>query len=181
MLLTALGGCVSVKDNSVSLAAPTSVSPDQGLLILVINSSTGFQRLKFKRPGDVFETVAAMDIPPGRSIRLISIPPGNYYWDRMEFQTVGRYVHFVDFGDGDKNLAFTVKAGTVSYAGDLYIEWEDNGYGVHLLNHTAMLLGDLSLEQKGLIDKYGLSFTGKGSDRFFDYYQSLPAQAQVTK
>lgn len=184
MLLAVLCGCVSVKDDTASAGstgAPTSVAPDQGLLILVINSSTGFQRLKFKRRGDVFETVAAMDIAPGRSMRFISIPPGNYYWDRMEFQTIGRYVHFVDFDNGDKNLTFSVKAGTVSYAGDLYIQGESDGYDVQLLNHSAMLLGDLSLEQRSLIDKYGLAFTGKDADKFLDYYKSLPAQSGAAK
>jgi hypothetical protein len=122
-----------------------------------------------------------MDIAPGRSIRFINIPPGNYYWDRMEFQTIGRYVHFVDFDHGDKNLTFSVKAGTVSYAGDLYIQYEGDGYDVQLLNHSAMLLGDLSLEQKNLIDKYGFAFTGKGSDKFFDYYKSLSSQPEATK
>lgn len=173
--LATLLGCVSVNDDTAVL--PDSIGPNQGMLVLVIDSSTFFQRLKFKRPGDVFSTVATMNVPAGRTVRFISIKPGTYYWDRFEYPTVFNYASYVDFTGGRSELTFTVKPGTVSYAGDLYIRYEDGGYDVRMLDHSAMLLGDLNEQQQELISKYGIAYTGKGSDRFYSYYFSLPHPA----
>ncbi len=179
VVLTVLTACMSVQNEPAAI--PDTISPDQGMLVLVIDTSTSFQRLKFKKPGSVFATVAAMNIPQGRSVRFISIAPGTYYWDRFEYATVGNYASYVDFIHAETRLKFTVKPGTVSYPGDLYIKDEGDGYEIRLLDHSAMLLGDLNDQQNNLIRKYGISYTGKGRDQFFSYYFSLKAPASSGK
>ncbi|MDE2236172.1 MAG: hypothetical protein KGK44_11600 [Gammaproteobacteria bacterium] len=119
------------------------------------------------------EINTTMNVPQGRSVRFISVSPGTYYWDRFEYATVGNYASYVDFTHGESQLSFTVKPGTVSYAGDLYIQDHSQGYDVRLLDHSAMLLGDLNEQEKQLIRKYGISYTGRGRDQFFSYYFSL--------
>jgi hypothetical protein len=175
MALAVTTACVSVQEEPAAI--PDTIGPDQGMLVLVIDTSTSFQRLKFKKPGDVFATVATMNVPQGRSVRFISIPPGTYYWDRFEYATLGNYARYVDFTHGETQLAFRVKAGTISYPGDLYIQGHSDGYEVRLLDHSAMLLGDLNEQEKELMRKYGISYTGKGRDRFFVYYFSLKSHA----
>ena len=175
VVLAVVSACVSVRDESA--VVPDFIGPDKGMLALVIDTSTSFQRLKFKRPGDVFATVAAMNVPQGRTVRFISIAPGTYYWDRFEYATVNNYASYVDFTHGKTQLVFTVKPGTISYPGDLYIRDQGDGYEVRMLNHSAMLLSDLGEQQQELIKKYGISYTGKGRDRFYSYYFSLPHSA----
>lgn len=172
ILITLLSGCVSVKDDASR--PPETLVPGQGMVVLVIDSDVSFQRLKFKRPGDVFETVAAMDVPSGRSVRFISLPPGSYYWDRIEFETSYNFSHYVDFNDGSENLTFTVQAGKISYPGDLLIHRASSGnYAVKELDHAAMVLSDINEQEKDLIAKYGIAYTGKGRDKFYEYYDSL--------
>lgn len=175
VVLAVASACVSVQDETS--VTPDSIGPEQGVLVLVIDSSTSFQRLKFKRSGDVFETVATMDVPSGRTVRFISIAPGTYYWDRFEFATMFNYASYVDFKNGKTQLVFTVKPGTISYPGDLYIQEHSDGYEVRLLDHSAMLLSDLNEQQRELINKYGISYTGKGRDQFYSYYFSLKQPA----
>lgn len=180
LVLTLLAGCSLAHESTV---LPDKLDPDQGMLVLVIDSNVPFQRLKFQRAGDVFETVGAMDIGTGRTIRFIQMPPGNYYWSRIEFATDFNYAQFVDFTHGSTDLAFTIRPGTVSYAGDLLIRGNVTGgwsilsqnYHVRLLNHSAMLLNDIDVAQRTFITKHGIAYTGKGVDRFFDYYDSLSA------
>jgi hypothetical protein len=179
VVLVVASGCVSVQDETS--VTPDSIRPDQGMLVLVIDTSTSFQRLKFKRPGDVFATVAAMNVPQGRTVRFISIAPGSYYWDRFEFATINNYASYVDFTNGKTQLAFTVKPGTISYPGDLYIQEHSGSFEVRLLDHSAMLLSDLNEQQKDLVTKYGISYTGKGRDQFYTYYFSLEPSASSGK
>jgi hypothetical protein len=172
LIVISLSGCVSVKDDA-SLP-PETITADQGMVALVIDSNVSFQRLKFKRPGDVFETVAAMNVPSGRSVRFISLPPGSYYWDRLEFETSYNFSHYVDFKDGAENLKFTVQAGKISYPGDVLIRRTNSGnYEVKELDHAAMLLSDINEQEKDLIARYGVVYTGKGRDKFYEYYNSL--------
>jgi len=179
VVLAVVSACVSVQDETS--VTPDSIGPKQGMLVLVIDTNTSFQRLKFKRPGDVFSTVATMNVLQGRTVRFISIPPGTYYWDRFEFATLINYATYVNFTNGKSQLAFTVKPGTISYPGDLYIQSHEDGYDVRLLDHAAMLLSDLNGQQRELIRKYGISYTGNGRDRFYSYYYSLKQPAPTGK
>lgn len=178
-----LTGCVASINEVENYSG--ALKPGDGVLVIAVNSDIWFQDLRLIRPNDdTFAAIAARNIGEGKSLRFVELPAGDYQWVKIDISDNG-YVHrYVTLDDNKKQrFTFTVKPGVINYPGDFVVATSSNAfrtsYYIQLIDRSAMLLDDLTPDQKAMLDNLGWIYTGPGSDNFPAYLKFLTVKVKT--
>ena len=166
MAPSALASMHEVKPGSV----PT-LSPDEGLLVVGIDTSAAIGSVQIRRDGRIFGGDLIRDIPQGRSERLYVATAGDYRWDNISYYFNGTPIFGFDLKD-DKEFHFTVKPGVINYPGDLI--HRPNGASraiIHCVNRGLGAIDWLHAKHPALYEQFRFVYNGHYVDPFPEFYR----------
>jgi dipeptidyl aminopeptidase/acylaminoacyl peptidase len=137
-----------------------------GLLLVAVDTDIPLQALRIKRNGALFDAQSLKDIAKGRTTRLYVAPAGRYRWDAV--RESGRRF---ELGD-DEEYSFEVRAGTLSYPGDLVFRDIDqfNAF-VHVANRGLLAMDWMDRTYPELSRGHVLTYMGHYPDPFPTFYR----------
>lgn len=148
------------------------LDPDEGLVLIAIDSSLALEGVHVRKDGgSVFGAGVLSRLPEGRTLRLYKAPAGRYEWNRISTSS-GSY----RVGD-DAEYDFEVKAGHISYAGDLVFR-PTSFYraDIHVANRGLGALDWLDTEHTQLLTKYPFEYIGRYPDPYPAFYRAERAK-----
>ncbi|HET6434133.1 MAG TPA: prolyl oligopeptidase family serine peptidase [Xanthomonadaceae bacterium] len=92
------------------------LDPDEGLLLVAVDSNNPLQSIRVKKGGTLFTAGVLRDIKEGRTARLYVVPAGRYAWYDVTPFWFARYP-LKDRAE----YHFDVAPGKITYAGDLVV------------------------------------------------------------
>jgi hypothetical protein len=194
--LSALAFAGEVHADSVDEVLATPLKPDEGILVLRVDTEFAFKSLRLKRPSQPIGDLFAEDAPAGLSVYMAVVPAGHYQWTQILLGTMDFQRSWVDMYNTKHRFEFDVQPGKVNYPGDFVIRTNlgdtltqalkelDLPYAVMLLHviyhgdltdRLAMLMTTLTPEQRQALDRIGFAYIGPGEDSFPAYYQKIVA------
>jgi dipeptidyl aminopeptidase/acylaminoacyl peptidase len=150
------------------------VPAGSGLLLVAVDTDIPLQALRIKRNGALFDAQSLKDIAKGRTTRLYVAPAGRYRWDAV--RESGRRF---ELGD-DEEYSFEVRAGTLSYPGDLVFRDVDqfNAF-VHVANRGLLAMDWMDHAHPELSRRHVLTYMGHYPDPFPMFYREQGGTAAV--
>jgi hypothetical protein len=153
---------------------PLDLEPNQGLLVIHIDSSFPIRRLQFGTGLN-----AATDLRAGGYLALLAVRAGSYRWTTLEIPigTDGRYYRFRLRRDSDWN--FKVKAGHINYPGQVIVRGDRStlmGEGSlqgWTANRPALALEGLRKSHPTTLSRLPLANGRSVRDDFLKIYQKI--------
>jgi dipeptidyl aminopeptidase/acylaminoacyl peptidase len=138
-----------------------TLGPDEGLLLIAVDSTHELTSIRIERDGAVFGHGMLKGVDIGRTTQLFVAQIGRYRWKTATRGDLGW-----DLGDDDE-YEFEVKPGVVNYPGDLIFR-SAGGYRVtmDIANRGLVAIDWLQKEHPALWRTYGMAFTGHYPDPF---------------
>lgn len=167
--LAALVGCASARIAPIDASQPIALAPDEGLLILQIDTEVALHDLILSRRS------IARSLGKGQHIWLVRVRAGSYRWQQIEIGDNPRYRRIYEI-DSDDEMRFDVQAGVLNYPGELVIrEGPSSSWGYPTLivrnrNHAAMAVRALQKRDPRILEARTLRYAGSSKDAFLDYY-----------
>jgi pimeloyl-ACP methyl ester carboxylesterase len=147
--------------HKVSPGEAVTLEPDEGLLLVAVDSTHELESLRIERDGVVFGHGMLRSIGIGRTTQLFVAPKGKYRW-----KTVTRGELGWNLGDGEE-YAFEVRPGVVNYPGDLiFRHLRRYEVSMTIANRGLVVIDWLQKEHLALWRSYGMQFTGHYPDPF---------------
>ncbi len=175
VLLAAIGmapAAIAAKTKYViEIGEITSLTEDEAILVLVLDTKGTVNDLELKRRGSMFTAYSASFPISGRRVYFLKVKPGTYYWKRAKAGLGSNWFFSFDKEEYD----FEVVAGTINYPGDFIFHLQDNNTRarVRLLNRTSQVVKKLLEENASLYRDIGLRYHGDYPDDFSDFYSGL--------
>lgn len=140
--------------------------PDEGLLVIGVDTSAPLHSAHFRRVESVFDGAALRLLDRGRTGALYVATAGSYRWDDIYLTRAFHY----ELGDRD-DLTFEVMAGAISYGGDLIFRLQRQDRGrMHVTNRGLRALDWLDKEHPGLLAQFEFHVAGEYPDPFPAFY-----------
>ena len=147
---------------------PVELAADEGLLVVAVdtNAPLGLLRIVPLRG-----TGAIRDANPfekGSTYRLYAVDAGRFRW----FETQRKDLRVeVRLSMAREEFSFDVKPGVINYPGDFIFRGDGIWFGrVHIANRGLPVLDWLRQAHPGLLQRYGLGYTGRYPDPFPAWY-----------
>lgn len=172
-LLAALLALPALAMDRVDPGEMPKLDTDEGLVLIAIDSSIALEGVHVRKDGgSVFGAGVLSRLPEGRTLRLYKAPAGRYEWNRIS--TFSGYYSVGDDGEYD----FEVKAGRISYAGDLVFR-PDSFYRatIHVANRGLAALDWLQAQHAALLAAVPFEYVGTYPDPFPAFYRERRDQA----
>ncbi len=176
LLILLLAGSAQAALRAIAPGERVALAANEGLLLIAIDSDGSLARAELRDSGlrrsQVFEEPAT-----GRSHRLFAATAGDYRWREAQLHDEPRIA--LD----PKQFDFSVKAGVVTYAGDLVVRRDrSDPERVVLANHGLGALDWLAAEHPLVSRGVDFVYAGSAPDPFVPLYRSQrdlqAAQAQ---
>ena len=143
------------------------LEPDEGLLVIGVDTPIDLKYLRVKRNGAWFDAGSLRSMKAGLTSQLYVVPEGKYRWDEV---SVG-YFRFV-MGD-DEEYAFDVKPGVINYPGHLVFRPRGDFHALlHVTNRGLLSLDWLQQQHPTLIAEHELAYAGHYPDPFPAAYRA---------
>jgi len=144
------------------------LAADEGLVIISYNATVPVYYVRINRRSSVGGNIEIQPLRAGQYYRLVRAKAGDYVWDFAS----------QDAGDGRYNyalrqfdLGFTVKPGTINYAGTFLIESRRDGYfSVSQNDRLVIALHMLEDRYPELMGRYEITNGLHADDRFTEFY-----------
>lgn len=164
-----LNACVS-KINTLTNDVDKIIDEDSGYLLLSV--STNFPLHGINIEGEKKLRLSADNLTPGSKYILVDVPAGTYNIDQI------KYNNYLYLALDEKLWTFDVKAGEISYVGnlDIYtnlqVAWQKAGQPL-LKNRSSDALQFMELNFPTLLKARKLKYRGPGEDNFFQFVEQL--------
>ncbi|MBO9662699.1 prolyl oligopeptidase family serine peptidase [Dokdonella sp.] len=156
--------------------APT-LKEDEGLLAVSVDTSAALGSVKFLRVGTFFGGDVLAHVPVGRTMQLYVVPAGRYQWVKVNLVDAYNWSSILTLKD-DPEYAFEVKAGQITYAGELVLRprgWFTSG--VRVANRSLPVIDWLREKFPALYERYPFVYSGHYPDPFPEFYRKERAAA----
>lgn len=167
-VLILAAGLAGARDFRVDSGELPELRPDEGLLVVAVDSDTEVKWLSVKSQARVFTGGKLADIGVGYTVALYVLPAGQYRWDRLSLGWL--YWSMRE----NTEARFEVKPGRITYAGDLI--YRDFGR-IRIANRGLRVLDWLEEKHPALLRKHDFEYVGYYPDPFPAYYRGLLADA----
>jgi dipeptidyl aminopeptidase/acylaminoacyl peptidase len=172
-----LAPCAHASMREVKPGEVPALGPDEGLLVVDVNTSRVLDALHIRRDNKVFGGDDVRDVPRGRTSRLYVATAGDYRWDSIDLFLNDRPLVSFDL-ERDEELHFQVKPGVINYPGDFV----DRSHGfteaiIHSANHGLVAIDWLRAHHPGVYQRYAFFYTGHYVDPFPEFYRTERATA----
>jgi dipeptidyl aminopeptidase/acylaminoacyl peptidase len=148
------------------------LAPDEGLVVLSVDTSAPVNTVHVARVGGGTETVLNY-LNVGRNPDLFAAKAGEYEWSQMKLTTWRMYSRFKI---GKPEFRFTVVPGKIVYPGDLVLRPESLSYAyIQIHNRTLPIMDWLEEKHPALYGKFSFEYTGYYPDPFPAYYRAALA------
>lgn len=162
------------KDEVIDFKVNKGLKDDEGLAILVLDINFRIAKVSLAKEGKLFPVYSLKKPKQGKSIRIIKLKAGKYYWK----EGVGysdKYIY--NFEMKKEDTIFEVKAGKMNYPGSLEFRgWREKGeivFQYNLVNNSTQILDELTTQFESLVAKYPLIYSGSNPDPFLEYQENL--------
>lgn len=165
--LAALFACAAnARMKEVAPGAEVQLAPGEGLLVVAVEAHSGFDHLRIKRDGALFEGGTIKEVAEGVTTRLFVADAGRYRFDEVRIGGL-RY----DLGENPE-YGFEVAAGVINYPGHLRFEPTDwYAATFHVANHALLAIDWLEQHQSALESRFAFSYSGHYPDAFPAFYR----------
>jgi pimeloyl-ACP methyl ester carboxylesterase len=148
------------------------LAPDEGLVVLSVDTSAAVNTVHIGRVGGGTETVLNY-LAVGRNPHLFAAKAGEYEWSQMKLTTWRMYSRFKI---GKPEFRFTVVPGKIVYPGDLVLRPESlSSAYIQIHNRSLPIMDWLDAEHSALYQKLPFEYTGYYPDPFPAYYRTAVA------
>jgi hypothetical protein len=177
VLLTTLG-CTTAK--RITADGTLDLTPDQGILVVHIDSDFPIQKLKFNH-----SIKAATDLSAGTHLALFRVPAGRYRWTTIEIPAFHPGYFYRFRMRRDSEWKFEVKPGHITYPGQLVVKGSNQvlfGSGnleAWTANRAAMALVELRANFPNLLAQHPMANGRAERDDFLDHYQQFLSSAPL--
>jgi hypothetical protein len=162
-------GCAVPPIVPIDASHPAELAPNEGLLILHIDTEIPLTRLILSR------RIIARSLAKGRHVWIARALEGSYSWEAIEIENeYGRRLKYTL--DPDEELTFEVEAGKINYPGELSIRSGsqfargNEELIVRNRNHSAMAVRELEGSYDSILRSLPLHYAGSSGDGFLEYY-----------
>ena len=155
----------------------STLKPDEGLLVVSVDTSSWINSVRFRRAGTSFSSGVLSSLAPGRTIQMYAVPAGTYYWSLVTLADTYTWRTYFELGD-DPEYRFDVKAGQITYAGDLILRptsW--TSAAIHIANRSLPVIDWLQDKHPKLYADYPFGYSGYYPDPFPEFYRKVHAAA----
>jgi len=142
-----------------------------GLLVVAIDSSAPLDSVKFRKVGTLFTAGILNGLAKGRTQQLYVVPGGKYRWGDITVLATSSWRFFLQLRDDDPQFDFEVKAGQITYAGDLVLR----GRQVAVSNRALPVIDWLRAQHSALYAAHSFSYAGNYPDPFPEFYRAALA------
>lgn len=155
---------------------PVALRPDEGLLVLSIDTDINIDRVQFRDVARRFTSGTSINRPrKGQTFRLFRVRAGEYQWSRATLLDLYSYRSWVDF-TGNAEFRFKVEAGRINYPGDLILRTNEVGrVGTHLANRSLPVLDWLRGAHPQAWASLPFAYAGEYPDPFPEAYRKATA------
>jgi hypothetical protein len=148
-----------------------------GLLVVAVDSSAPLDSVKFRKVGTLFTAGILNGLSKGRTQQLYVVPEGKYRWGDITVLATSSWRFVLQLRDDDPQFDFEVKAGQITYAGDLVLR----GARVAVSNRALPVIDWLRAQHAALYGARTFSYAGNYPDPFPEFYRkALAGKADVT-
>ena len=109
--------CANAAVRAVADGEVPRLGPDEGLLVISMETPDRISSLHFNRQGRYFDGDAIDDIRPGQTTRMFVATAGSYQWSDIEYDSRNLILTF-RMGN-EPEARFEVKPGVINYPGEL--------------------------------------------------------------
>jgi dipeptidyl aminopeptidase/acylaminoacyl peptidase len=148
------------------------LGPNEGLLLIAVDTPTPLAYLKIKREGALFDGGTLRAMPKGRTSQLYVVPAGRYRWESV----LESWLRFKM--DDDEEYAFDVKPGVINYPGDLvYRPRGTYSALMHVANRGLLAIDWLDKQHPAIAQRVPLAYVGHYPDPVPAMYREAAAKA----
>jgi dipeptidyl aminopeptidase/acylaminoacyl peptidase len=148
-----------------------ALEANEGLLVVSIDSSTPLRSVRFERVGALFSSSQLSRVEAGLTRQVYAVPAGDYQWSMVTLVDTWTWRSVLELGD-DEEFRFSVRAGQITYAGDLIVRptsWRSAG--VHIANRSLPVIDWLRDAHGALYARYPFEYSGYYPDPFPAFYR----------
>lgn len=159
--------------NSIKTEQQQALAPNEGYLLLSVNTNTSLKSMSATGPKRLFFTQD--DLKNGTNYILVAVPAGNYQFVDINFE--GNY--YARLTDDVWNVS--VEAGKINYVGHLKVHtlYIDNSASrIFLSNNGSEAFNYMQQTFPGLVKGHAMRYAGQGDDFFFSFIQPLTVGAK---
>lgn len=91
LVALALAALPAPATHRVSDGDVPTLKPDEGLLLLAVDSDVDLESVRFQREKSIWNGGTIPYVKRGRTLRLFAVPAGHYTWRRITALPVGGY------------------------------------------------------------------------------------------
>lgn len=162
----------------VAVGEVPTLKPDEGLLLVDVDTQTPIDALRFVQPGNDTGSKTITDLPKGQTTRLYVVTAGSYHWSRLEFTSHDHWFFFELNRYPD--LAFEVRPGVINYPGD-FLYRPSNRIAVRVPNRALVGIDWLRANAPGVYTRFDFDYSGHYPDPFPAFYKAaLTAHPTLT-
>lgn len=161
---TLLLNACATKVKSIKNDRDINLKPNDGYLMLSVDTSVDLSRITID--GEKTIVLTRSDLRAGSNHILITLPAGNYYFDKIRFY-IGLREAYVELERGMWD--FQAKPGMISYVGKLKVKssrWGRNTQYI-LINNSSQALEYLEQNFANILKSRTIDYQGPGDDNFF--------------
>lgn len=159
--------------NSIKTEPQQTLAPNEGYLLLSVNTNTSLKSISATGPKRLFFTQD--DLKNGTNYILVAVPAGDYQFVDVNFE--GRYYARLTYDVWN----FSVEAGKINYVGHLKVKslYFDNSDGaIFLSNNGSEAFNHMQQNFPRLVKSHAMRYAGQGDDFFFSFIQPLTVGAK---
>lgn len=147
------------------------LSADEGLVALVIDTTSTLRDVRFRKDGKLFEAATIKNVNPGATPLLYIVPAGTYEWSRA----TTFFNLWYEFKDSPETK-FKVEPGVLNYPGDMLMRGAYTSSATfQFSNRSLQLLDWLEEFHPDVVAKYGFQYQGHYPDPFPQFYREAKA------
>lgn len=147
------------------------LKPDEGLLVVSVDTSSPITSVRFKPTGRSFGTGLLNYLAVGRTVQLYAVPQGQYQWDTVTLADIYTWRSYLTLAD-DPEFRFELKPGQITYAGDLVLRPRSvRSSLVRVSNRSLPVIDWLGAQHPALYGQYPLGYSGIYPDPFPAFYR----------
>lgn len=160
-----------------ALSLPKSIEPgesielseNEGIAVFTINIDATIKEISLDRVGSIFSFPRIADLEPGKYVRVLTLPAGDYKFDR--FKTDQLYWEFDDV----LNSRFTIKPGTINYVGEVRSRGNWFYRTLSVENNALGALIDINRQYPGISNQFPWTYAGASADPLIDSFSTAAA------
>ena len=142
-----------------------------GLLVVAVDTNVPLASVKFRKVRTLFTAGILNDLSKGRTQQLYVVPEGQYRWGDITVLATSAWRFAWRLPDEDPQFDFEVKAGQITYAGDLVLR----GSRVAVSNRALPVIDWLRAQHAALYAARPFSYAGNYPDPFPEFYRAALA------